>query len=419
MNDIKPEYDVLVIGAGPAGLKTANAISEQGYSVVVIEEHPSIGWPVQCSGLVTPRVKHIENINDDKIILSEIFGATIYSATGKKLELTSKSPKAIVLDRLYFDRYLGKLAVKSGVELHLNTVFVNAKRENKKIISEIRTTESNPLNRDWKKIKIKSKILVGADGPFSRVATVFGFSAVKEKIPGLEIETTNGKVAHANNKRNVSIYLGNEYAPGFFGWTIPTDTRVKIGLCTVSEAPHKVKYYFQKLFTHPGFTCNSQPTTNYLRQATQYISGTIPIGYREKTVTDNVLLVGDAAGQVKPLSGGGIYTSLVCAQYCAETVIEALEKKDYSYQLLKNYENKWHKKFGYEFKRALRLRKIFKNLRDKDIDRIITYLNNEKKLLAMVSKIGDIDYPGKTIFTLLRVFPKAARFIYPLIKSFF
>ncbi len=148
----------------------------------------------------------------------------------------------------------------------------------------------------------------------------------------------------------------------------------------------------------------------------KYIGGVIPLGFLKKTYTSNVLVVGDAAAQVKPTSGGGIYTGLVSASHCAKVALESLQKKNFSSQFLKKYHKLWYTDIGMELFLGMRFRKIFKNLKDNQMDKYIKKFQNPK-IIEIISKYGDIDYPSKLVTPLLKKTPTLLRLIPSIIKE--
>ena len=148
----------------------------------------------------------------------------------------------------------------------------------------------------------------------------------------------------------------------------------------------------------------------------KYIGGVIPLGFLKKTYTSNVMVVGDAAAQVKPTSGGGIYTGLLSASHCAKVAVDALQKNNFSPQFLKKYHKLWYSDLGMEFFLGLKFRKIYKNLTDAQMDKYIKKFKNPK-IAEIISEYGDIDYPSKLVAPLLKKTPTLIRLIPSIIKE--
>jgi flavin-dependent dehydrogenase len=198
--------------------------------------------------------------------------------------------------------------------------------------------------------------------------------------------------------RFVHIFVGRNIAPGFFAWVIPINTQgttARIGLCIGKQSNHSLQHYFTALLQQPLL----QGTTVMKR-----FGGAIPLGPLKKTVDDHVMLIGDAAAQVKPTSGGGIYPGLLCATQCAIVAEEALQKQQFDGEFLKRYHTKWIKEIGRELSLGMRFRKIFTNLTDEQLTKYLEKLNN-KKTIDIINTHGDIDYPSQLALPLIRTSP--------------
>lgn len=391
------EYDVIIAGAGPAGGLVSELIAKKGFNVLILEEHSSVGKPVQCAGLVTPRV--IEFTKVERCVLNRVRGANIHSPKGFKLSIESEVPKGIVIDRTKFDRELVDRAVNAGSELWLNTKLISAKRKNNKI--EVECLKDKLVTR------ISSKILIGADGVHSKVAEEFQFPKPKEILRGVGMEFP---AATNIDKEFVNVFVGNEIAPGFFAWSIPTNDTIRVGLC-VAGIDKSPMAYFKQLLRAPqlrGLIKSSEKA--------EVIAGTIPLGPLERTFKDNVMLAGDAAAQVKPTSGGGLYPGLICAKYCAETAVQALELSSFSECVLSKYQNKWKKEVGNELKNGYWLRRIFIALDDSQIDKWLRILN-EPEILKIISTGGDLDFPSKVAKAILKHQFKLIKLTGPILEA--
>jgi geranylgeranyl reductase family protein len=388
-------YDVVIIGAGPIGGFVSKKISEKGYRVAVIEEHQTVGRPVQCAGLVSPRTIEIADIKNKNIVLNKVRGANIYTPSGHKTSFEAKEDRGIVIDRTAFDRKIIDSAVNAGVDILSSSKAIGAERTNDEVSVKIRQGNNT--------LDINCHILIGADGIQNNVAKWFDLSTAKEVLSGFGAEVTNLDL----NKNFVNILLGREVAPGFFSWLIPiNENTARVGLC-VSGAKHPAKYYFENLFKSPilkDMLKNSK--------ITEYVAGGIPLGTSKKTYADNVMIVGDAACQVKPLSGGGIYAGLLCAKHCSDIAVKALESRNFSKNILKEYQRLWHKEIGREIWIGMLLRKAFLKLTDKDLEEIFNLLDS-KELLKTISMFGDIDYPSKIGLKLILKQPKLLKFAIP------
>lgn len=381
------EYDVGIIGGGLIGGFVAGKISAKNFNVAVFEKNREIGIPLNCAGLVTPRVFDFLDISKNKVVQNKIKGANINSPAGKILTIGGDKVNAIVIDRIIFDKEIMNKSEKKGTELFLNNNVLSVQKVNNYV--ELKTS---------KNIAVKCKLIIGADGPFSIVRNRFAFPQPIEFLRGFGAELVNTNM----NPNFIEIFVGNNIAPGFFAWIIPTNkngSEARIGLCINRNAEYSPKYYLLNFLKNK----KSQKFFENVK-IKKYIGGVIPLGALKKTYSSNLMLVGDSAAQVKPTSGGGIYTGILCGNHCSNVAIEALEKNIFIPQFLKKYHKKWTADIGRELFLGMKFRNIFKSLSDKEFDKYIEKFNNPK-LVEIISKYGDIDYPSMLIRPLLKKAP--------------
>jgi digeranylgeranylglycerophospholipid reductase len=380
-------YDVLIVGGGPIGGHVAERIAEKKYTVAVFEKKRKIGVPMNCAGLVTQRVFDFLDISKNDVIKNEVKGANIHSPSGSILSIGGDRVHALVIDRTKFDQKIIKNAQKKGAEVFTGCKVKTVSKSKNYI--EVETS---------KNLKVRGKILIGADGPHSLVRKQLNFPKPHEYLNGIGAE-----ISDANLESDmVEIFVGNNIAPSFFAWIIPLNgegTRARIGLCTNQNTEKSPKFYFDALF-------KNKFTVPYLEniKIEKNIGGLIPLGFLKKTYDSNVMLVGDAAAQVKPTSGGGIYPGLLCADHCANVAVNALTNNDFSHQFLKKYQKLWIKDLGRELSMGIKFRSFYKRFSDKQFDKYIKFFQNPK-VINTVNKYGDIDYPSKLLKPLLKVTP--------------
>ena len=393
------EYDVAIVGGGPIGGYVAGEIAREKFKVAVFEKHKQIGTPVNCAGLVTPRVFDYLDISKEIVIQNKIKGANIHSPSGNILTIGGDKVHALVIDRSKFDIEIIKKSEEKGAEVFLDSNVLSVQKIEDHI--ELKTSQ----NHD-----IKCKLLVGADGPYSKIRGRFAFPDPTEFLRGIGAEITNTNLT----PDFVEIFVGRNIAPDFFAWIIPTNkngTNARTGLCISQKTPHSPKHYFTNFF-------KNKHSSKYLKDVkiTKHIGGVVPLGPLKKTYKSNVLIVGDAAAQVKPTSGGGIYTGLLCASHCSTIAKEALQKNVYTSQLLKKYHKLWYADIGRDLNLGMNFRKIYKNLSDKQMDKYIEKLQ-DPKIIEIISKYGDIDYPSKLVKPLLKKMPTLLKLLPSIIKE--
>lgn len=390
------EYDVIIAGGGPIGSSIANTIAHAGFHVAIFEEHRQAGIPLHCAGLVTSRVFDYFNGEPTEIIQNKITGACIHSPFGKTLDIGDEKTRALVIDRQLFDTKMIASAVKNGADIFFKSKIINVHKTTKSITMQIK--DSSKSNQ------IGCRLLIGADGARSTIRNLFKFPQPYEMLHGMGAEITDVNL----DPCKVHIFVGNKIAPGFFAWIIPTNnkgTTARIGVCKTFDSSKPIKYYFSNFFSNPL----SAP---FLSKAhiIMYTAGLIPLGPLKKTVDSNVMLVGDAAAQVKPTSGGGLYSGLRCAQHCSTVAIEALTTKQFSSKTLKKYHTLWMRDVGKELRFGMKFRKVFTGLNDDYLEKGIKKFNNPKTI-DVINNYGDVDYPSKLLVPLLKNQPSLIRFI--------
>ena len=374
------ETDVIVVGAGPAGSMAAIQLRNYGLSVLVLEEHPEIGKPLHCSGLVTPRTLESAGM-DHSLVFNEIKGAEIFAGDIKPLVLGNEVTRALVIDRVAFDRHLANEAKLKGAQINLGhkVHYIENNQPGTTVVHANQKTFS-------------SRILFGCDGWRSKVSSHLG-NTNTDLIWCFGGEGT----ISTHPKDVVRVYLDANIAPNWFGWTIPLDNkRIRIGIGTTFGSPdRKPIHLFNKLL-------KQYPTHFEGLNVTSLSGGFIPLYTPQIIESSNALLIGDAASHAKPTSGGGIYTSLEGAKKAAQTAYQALSSTKAGPIQLNSYSNAWSKTLGKELVRGAELRKVFLDLQSNN--QLPTVINtlSISPLKKMVHSYGDIDYPSALVNPILR-----------------
>ncbi|MFW5927883.1 MAG: geranylgeranyl reductase family protein [Thermoplasmatota archaeon] len=374
--------DVVIVGGGPIGLKVAQITAHSGLDTVVLEDKPVIGKPVQCAGLVS---KKVIKMTDTESVIAEPTCANIHPPNEVPLRIDTDEKKVAIIDRATFDKEMAAKANNSGVDIRLNSKFTG-KNPNGKV----------SYTKDGERHTLDSKIIVGADGPGSTVRRSAELPGPEEIIPAVQAIVPE-KI------ENVRIYLGNDIAPGFFAWQVPFTTGSLFGLASTDGNAYE---HLNNLLSSKGLN----------NKVVGILSGSIPVGLITPMVQDGIVLVGDAAGQVKPLSGGGVYTGLKAAEICGETIIKSLKERDASKEFLMRYQDEFFDGVGKEIKRGLKIRKVFKGLSDDEFDKLISSLQKDK-IKRIIENQGDIDHPSKLVKPIVKASPSLLKFLGPVIKS--
>lgn len=403
---MKEAYDVVVVGAGPTGSNVARLLAGRGWSVLLLEEHPQVGLPVQCAGLVTPRTFEHTPFPIGDLWQNDLTGAKVFAPDGTAIEFDARQPHAQAMDRARFDQKMAAAAVAAGAELVTATKATGAARQTAGVDVRLATGQGPRT--------IRCRLLVGADGIRGSVARWFDFPPVEEIVSCYEAElggcrvATDGSPGPANGKAStiIPMFAGHAQAPGFFSWIIPVGAdRARAGLAVAPGMNmESAKAYYERMFRDPlsaPYLAGATPT--YL------IIGGIPLGLRERIVDDRVMLVGDAAGMAKPTSGGGIYYGLVASEFLAKVADPALRNDRLDRGTLLPYERKVKRVLGRELRKGRALRAIYKRFRDEDFNRLARLLGTPKAK-AVIEGVGDIDYPSRLVLPLLRAQPRLAPF---------
>lgn len=322
-------FDVTVVGAGPSGLRVAQILARKGYKVLVLEEHEKIGLPVKCTGLVSDRLLELvpELSEEDGVILNQIKKAKFYWR-GDFFELISGRRKMLVIDRRKFDEILAEKAKWNGAKILLG-----------KKVTGLKITEFGVHVYAGKK-EYRSKLLVGSDGADSFVARNLNMELPDEVVYGLQT-TVEGKFDDS------SVEVHFDASEKLFGWVVPVSDKVaRVGVADSKR--NLAKAYRRFLKKRLGYY--KKPD----------VGGKIRFGLIKESAFYRGLLVGDAASQVKPFSGGGIIYGLISAGYAAKALIKSLKVYDYSKEFfVENYDKEWKKHVGKGIRKGMLLRKLF------------------------------------------------------------
>lgn len=391
------DVDVLVVGGGPSGCAAARDIAAEGFKVLVMEEHPTIGEPLQCSGLVSPRVLDLAQVSS-QVIINRLKGAFIHAPDGRTVELLGDKVYGLAIDRVAFDQELALQAQTAGAEIHTSSRVVHLARIAKGV--KVRIQQKDAVEQE-----LTCRLVIGADGHNSLVARWLGLSypSFKVSIYGAEVELQSA------NEQIVDIFLGKWFAPGWFAWIIPTGSgsaRVGTGIVKQgisSKESKSVNQLFMRLVDrYPHLFKNVRVLKS--------TGGLVPIGLMEQTYGPHTLLVGDAACQIKPISGGGLYMGLEAARICAKTAVASLKAKDYSGEFLSDYQQAWHKKIAREIKCGLLHREVFLNMSDAEVNNMLAFLDTPY-WRRIIFNNADLDYHSILANKLLAAPLWAQRFL--------
>lgn len=388
---MKEASDAVVVGGGPCGSFAALNLAKQGIKATVFEEHDEIGIPTHCPGHLS--IKGLKRLGlyplPKEIVENEFYGAVFYSPKGRSFSIRFSQPVTCAVDRVLFDEHVARMAQEIGTCYHLNS-----RVESLIIENGFAKGVTARRNRDIEE-KFPAKIVIDAEGISSRILRQSGLSSLKRQIHvnAVHAEVENIKDAEEDM---VEVFLGKDYAPGFYAWLIPKrDGRAKIGLATKTGNP---KELLQRLMLKHPIASKKLRGARILQTNFHPISLHGPIS---KTYSDGFLAVGDAASQVKPTTGGGVILGMTCAKIAAQVTYEAFQKNDFSAKFLNNYQMRCKEILGFDMNVMLRIRKMLDRMSDGKLDNTISFLSRTGVDRAL-QNVGDLDFQGQTLIRALR-----------------
>jgi digeranylgeranylglycerophospholipid reductase len=362
------DYDVVVVGAGPAGTSTARWAARNGARVLVVEKRQEIGSPVRCGeGISRSWLDSVDLTLDSRSVACEVKGAKIVSPNGTPFYLSETmagNEVGLVLDRVFFDKLLAKNAAKAGADIMLKTSALGLIMEGGKVVGvKVRSFGETE--------EIRCGCVVGADGFESQVGRWAGLDTAlvpKDVTTCLQYRLTNIEQEH----EYCQFYLGS-VAPGGYVWVFPKDedtANVGLGVqLSRLKEPGEVKGYLDRFIeSQPGLKRGSP-----LDIVSGAVSVCAPI---ERTVADGVLLVGDSARQIDPITGGGISNSCRAGRVAGEVLAKATEKGDFSAKFLQAYEEGWRDLLEDHLYRNWMAKEKLVTLSDETFDNVIETLND-------------------------------------------
>lgn len=345
---------VSIIGGSVSGFLAASELSTRGVDVTIYEEHREIGIPEKCDGLVSSNgMSELGLLPPSNVVQNTLTKAIFFSPSMKQVEIDARKQNVIVLDRSRFDKYLAENAARAGAKLELG----------KRVTGYSQSSDNATLKFDDK--EVVSELLLDCSGYESFIRN--GGAT----LPGAQY------LVYGNwfEKSTVEVYVDPKTAPGFFKWVIPISSDVaKIGVAGTGINTFEVMDAFVKEKNAVPFRKTAAPVV---------ATGTI-----KRFVDGRIARVGDAAGQAKPTSGGGIYTGGYGGLLAGRAAADAIKAKNP--EELKDYETKWKEKFADEFRMQLYARNIFAKLSAKQLDQLMDMVA-ASDVPKRISEEGDFD----------------------------
>ncbi len=383
-------FDVVIVGAGPVGGRAATLLSEQGFRVLMLEEHTEIGRPFQCAGLVTPSAMNV--VGGHETVLEEVDGALIHGPSGTLVPVGTEGVlRTYVVCRKRFDQFIVQQGMEAGATLWLDSVPLNAQANDDGV--EVTVRKSGEIHH------LHCKLLIGADGAHSWTRRTFKMGRPKELMIGFQTEV----VGYEGRERWLEMYSGSSIAPGFFAWVIPSGFGThRIGLWSTADRLNgrSIESCYQDLMDHPLWKERFANTSEIARYC-----GPVPSGMVKKPVKNRVMLLGDAAGMAKPTTGGGLGPGFHQIQCIIEPLSEAIRANTLDEVTLKSITKKPWAAMKKEQDRARTLRNLLvSDCSDDVLDKHFTNFAHPDTL-QLINAIGDIEKPVPLGMALLKQVP--------------
>ncbi|AGK60182.1 geranylgeranyl reductase family [Archaeoglobus sulfaticallidus PM70-1] len=358
---------ILIVGGGIAGSLSAIHLGKEN-EVVVVEEHQSAGFPVQCAGLISEECYNILSNFSKRCYINKIDGAFFFSPNGDYLELYGKR-RGVVIERKILDfDLISKASENANILMKTKYISSNGKKAK--------------LRSDSGEMFLEYDFLIGADGTYSRVSSEYGFRK-PEVLSAIQFEAN----FECLDENMVELYFGSEYSSGFFAYAIPLDsTTARIGVVTKASEINAVHYLKNLIEKHPS------ASIRFGKAITELNAGSIPVGLNE-IVRENVCLIGDSAGMTKPYTGGGIYY-----------LLKAVECLSENFPSLNRFKQEYLNRMGKEYEFGMKIYRLYSKLSDRDYNEL---LSSAKGFEGYAREL-DMDRPS----SILKVLPAIMKLLF-------
>jgi geranylgeranyl reductase family protein len=369
-------HDVIVVGAGPAGLYAALCLVREGLDVVVLEEHADVGAPTHCTGLMSAESLELYKFPDE-IVLNRPTVCRVASPRGSVAELGRGLEEIVVVDRRGFDRALAASATDAGAT----------------VVTGARVDAIEPGAR--------SVTVTATDGVRGARAVVLASGVTYRFHKGLGLGTPSSVVHTAQMELGarpadaLEIHLGRAVAPDGFVWVVPVkrgaQSAIKAGVLLRGDArAHLLRFLEREEIAARLTTMPNEPIRRLL-----------PVAPSSRSYGHRLLAVGDAAGLTKPVTGGGIFYSLLSAKLAAETLVEAFATGEPDETRLARYESRWRSRLGGEIRTGDWFRSLLARLSDAELDTFVRACASDD-VQAVINQTARFNWHRSLILALLR-----------------
>jgi digeranylgeranylglycerophospholipid reductase len=370
--------DVVIVGGGPAGLMAARTLGQFGHDAVVLEEHDEVGVPVHCTGIIG--LDAFDELNLSRAtVLGVAQSARFHAADGNTVAIESDQIRAAIVDRQRFDATLATEAVAAGATVRTGVRVARLETSPEQVRLWTSTGEAQT-----------ARACVLACGASDRFNRQLGFG-----VPRVFVQSAQCDIPFPPLDK-IEVHLDRQLSPGGFAWAVPFrrggQSRVKLGLLSDRHAAAGFATFARTLAVRMGEASDDWPKPRMKM---------LPLGPVKRTYATRVLAVGDAAGLVKPTTGGGIYYGLLSGSWAAETLDVALRRDQLDARRLRTFETRWRDRLGPEIRAGLAFRTISSRLDDNAISTLID-LANVDGLVPMLKQTANFNWHRDAALALLR-----------------
>ena len=344
--------------------------------MAVLEQKNAPGLDVCCTGIISNECFDSFDLSPE-VVLEKANSAKFFSPSGRCLKLQSEKVQAYVIDRTSFDQAIARKAQARGANLFFSSRVTDIAIGNDK--AQVET-----LHRSSKEI-FTARAVILANGFSPKLSRKLGLGEIKHFVIGSQTEV------EARNIDEVEVYFSQQAAPGFFAWLVPiSENKALAGLLSTSHAT----LHLEKFLLSPF--CQGR----IIGQGARIRRKAISLGVLPRTYGNRMLVIGDAAGQVKPTTGGGIYFGHLGAKIASEVLREALNSDDLAAARLSRYQKQWKAKMGREIRLGYWVRRIYAKLSDHQLERIFSILDSQGMAEALLSSPNfSFDWHSRLILT--------------------
>ncbi|MCW4045480.1 MAG: NAD(P)/FAD-dependent oxidoreductase [Candidatus Bathyarchaeota archaeon] len=380
----------MIVGGGPAGSFAAEQLARRGVKVAVFEEHSEIGVPTHCAGHLS--IRGLRGLGlfplGGGIVENTFHRADFFSPLGADFSVQLAHPVTCAVNRVLFDRFLAGKAEAAGARYCLGSRV-------RGLLVDAGVVKGVRIERGGVCEDVSAGVVVDAEGVSCNLLRQAGLAGFRRGGVVCAVEADVENVCDVQLDA-VGVFLGRNYAPGFYAWVIPRlDGTAKVGLAVRAGNPRVFLERFMR--RHPV----ASKMFRHARVA-RVAFHSIPLGGLVRRVfADGFLAVGDAAGQVKPTTGGGVVFGLTCAGIAAEVASEALRRGDVSAGFLRLYQERCEDAVGFDVNVMLRLRRFLDAVSDVQLDSALRFCARLGVADALLD-VEEIDFQGRMLLEVLR-----------------